>query len=464
MRRVVAFGLLAILGSCEAPTTNLLVGIDTDLSWGPGAEIESIVLEVRRQDANGPLRDRRSTTLGVGVGQLSPALWILVSANDPADTSPVWLEALGCAGPDGCTRETAVVLQRASLQFALRRSTAVQLMLSRRCFTSGCEPRERCDVTNGRCVSAEVLGEVLQPGDGVPIRFGSGLPRGDGGQVIDASSVPDAAMPGDGALTMDSNTGSDIPVNSDGVVDTATTQDRSAVDVADVASERDDRPSGPCTRATSCGDCTSSGGCGWCGGTNVCAPGTSSGPLDGNCGSGWAFSSVTCLNPVDACEILSGCGACLARVGCGWCGAANRCVTANAESNGPATGTCSAMWAGAASACNVGVDRCPSELNCGGCTATPGCGWCRSTLSCMAGSLTGPAMGRTCTSWAGTRAACANPGDSCNSSGNCATCTLRGNCGWCRDSESCHSGTSGGPTDRACDRNAWGWGSPLSCL
>lgn len=464
MRRVVAIGLLAILGSCEAPTTSLLVGIDTDLSWGPGAEIESIVLEVRRQDANGPLRDRRSTTLGVGVGQLSPALWILVSASDPSDTSPVWLEALGCAGPDGCTRETAVVHQRALLQFAIRRSTAVQLLLSRRCQTSRCGLRERCDVTNGRCATAEVLGEVLQSGDGVPIRFGSGQQRGDGGQSIDASGVPDAAPPGDGALTMDSTNSADVTVRSDSVVDTATTQDRLAVDVADTGAERDDRPTAPCARATSCGECTSLGGCGWCGDTNTCIAGSSFGPIGGSCFSGWAFSSATCLSPVDACVMLSGCDACLARPGCGWCGAASLCVTANAARNGPATGTCSAMWTSDASTCNVVVDRCVSRTECGGCTTTPGCGWCRSSLSCMPGTPSGPTMGRTCPSWAGSRSSCANPSDSCNSSGNCASCTQRAGCGWCSDSDTCHSGTSSGPNDRACGGGDWDWSSPLSCL
>lgn len=233
---------------------------------------------------------------------------------------------------------------------------------------------------------------------------------------------------------------------------------------ADGGEAVDDRPVGPCSRATSCGACTGFGGCGWCGGTSICVPGTATGPVDGRCVSGWAFSSVTCLNPTDTCDTLSGCGACLARSGCGWCGATMRCLTANAARNGPAMGTCGGMWAGEAAACNVGADPCASRTDCGGCTTTPGCGWCRSSLTCMSGSPTGPATGRTCDSWAGTRSSCANPSDSCNSSGNCATCTLRSNCGWCSDSDSCHRGTSSGPADRACDRGDWEWSSPLSCL
>lgn len=276
---------------------------------------------------------------------------------------------------------------------------------------------------------------------------------------VDAATAPEASL----RFDLQSSNNDALPLDAEVAAELdVTDEERAGADSslpgADVTTV------GPCARASSCGACTSFGGCGWCGGTNICVPGSSSGPTDGRCVTGWAFSSVTCINPTDTCDTLSGCGACLARSGCGWCGASSRCVTANAARNGPMTGSCTAMWAGEVAACNVGADPCVTRTDCGACTGTAGCGWCKSSNSCMSGSATGPATGRSCVTWAGLRSLCANLADSCNSSGNCALCTVRSDCGWCSDSDTCHSGSSSGPTDRACASSRWRWRSVLSCL
>ena len=51
-----------------------------------------------------------------------------------------------------------------------------------------------------------------------------------------------------------------------------------------------------------CHDCVKhkasrGGGCGWCQASNTCEFGTSQGPMQGSCGSGWDWTSSTCTGP-----------------------------------------------------------------------------------------------------------------------------------------------------------------------
>ena len=49
-----------------------------------------------------------------------------------------------------------------------------------------------------------------------------------------------------------------------------------------------------CSGYSSCGGCTGAANCGWCGSSGTCMEGTSSGPVGGSCGHGWAWVSSEC--------------------------------------------------------------------------------------------------------------------------------------------------------------------------
>jgi hypothetical protein len=149
---------LAALGvaSCEVPTTQILVRIDSDLSWGPTGMIQSVVLDVRRDGAYGRLRSRRTTALGQGTARQPLPLWVTIVSADDADESPLWIEALACRTPDGCTHESAHMVQRASVYFAPGEPIKVlPLDFASVCASSTCSLTERCDVSTGACVSID---------------------------------------------------------------------------------------------------------------------------------------------------------------------------------------------------------------------------------------------------------------------------------------------------------------------
>lgn len=217
---------------------------------------------------------------------------------------------------------------------------------------------------------------------------------------------------------------------------------------------------GACASLTSCASCTAASTCGWCALTARCYDGAASGPTGGaTCALGWAWVATACTS-VDPCTAAATCGTCAARAGCGWCGASSRCVTANTATTGPAAGTCASAWAGAVGACTTAPpDPCAVHTDCESCGSALQCGWCRSSRRCMTGTGTGPTpLYGTCDSWAYLPSACtALPTDACRTSSSCGGCVGRGACGWCRDSNTCHTGSSSGPTDRACRGSRWYW-------
>ena len=164
---------LMLLSSCEVPRTQLLVGVDTDLPWGPGGRIQSVSLEIRRGSATGPLRDQRVTALGSDNGRQALPLWVTVLSADDHDTSPLWIEALGCATADGCTRDTAVVKQRASVTFVPGQSGIVRLLLAGVCATRSCALTERCATSTGTCVPIDAQSELRAFGGVLPGRWAS---------------------------------------------------------------------------------------------------------------------------------------------------------------------------------------------------------------------------------------------------------------------------------------------------
>ncbi len=233
MRRIAGVTALALLASCEVPLTQFVVGIDTDLAWGPGGEIESVVLEVRRGGAEGPLRDRRTTAVGTGAGRAPLAVWVSVSASDPSDATPLWLEALGCAQPSGCTRDTAVLAQRAVVRFTPQRSAMLRMLLARSCAASRCTLSERCDVSGGRCVAGDATGEVRALERVLPGRFGSGRAGGDAGVDSDVRAADDVIT------SPDANTATDVAPSVDAVAAMDVVAPRDVVTATDVVAPRD---------------------------------------------------------------------------------------------------------------------------------------------------------------------------------------------------------------------------------
>ena len=206
------WGVLMAAGvaSCEVPSTQLLVGVDTELPWGPGGAIQSVTLEVRRGDESGALRSRRTTALGAGNSRQGLPLWVAVVSADDGDASPLWLEALGCATPDGCTRETSVVTQRASVRFVRGETRTLRMLLGRACVARRCALTERCAVTTGQCVGIDAQGELGAYGGALPGRWA------DGG--VGDAAAPDAAREDVAALdaSLPPDAGADVVSLADG--------------------------------------------------------------------------------------------------------------------------------------------------------------------------------------------------------------------------------------------------------
>jgi hypothetical protein len=58
--------------------------------------------------------------------------------------TPIWIEALGCGEPNGCTPTTAVVAQRAVVRFTRGQTEEVPLLLASVCVCVTCGSDERC--------------------------------------------------------------------------------------------------------------------------------------------------------------------------------------------------------------------------------------------------------------------------------------------------------------------------------
>ncbi|MBK8691179.1 MAG: hypothetical protein IPN17_02430 [Deltaproteobacteria bacterium] len=163
MRRgAIALGWAALAASCEQPRTELVVRVDSELAWGPGQRVQSVVLTVRREGAAGPLRSARTTALGAGGERRALPLLVGVTAGDDVET-PVWIEALGCDDPNGCTAATAVVAQRAVVRFTRGETQEVTLLLASACVGVTCGSEQRCAVDSGRCENATRAQATVRP-------------------------------------------------------------------------------------------------------------------------------------------------------------------------------------------------------------------------------------------------------------------------------------------------------------
>jgi hypothetical protein len=157
------------------------------------------------------------------------------------------------------------------------------------------------------------------------------------------------------------------------------------------------------------------------------------------------------------CASATDCASCTAMSTCGWCAATRRCYDGTAS--GPRGATCAFGYAWLATSCgSTPVDPCRSATQCGDCTDRTSCGWCAATRQCLSGTSTGPLPGTAaCPAIAqqlglALPSQCVAPTDPCRTSTGCGSCTNRGSCGWCHDSDTCHTGTSSGPSQRRLPR------------
>ncbi len=206
MRWTAAIGWTAVVLAvgCEQPRTELVARVDSDIAWGPDLRVQSVVISVRRGGATGPLRSARTTALGVGGERRVLPLYVGVIADSDINT-PVWIEALGCGDPSGCTAATAVVAQRAVVPFARGETLEVSLVLAARCAGVTCANEERCAVAGGQCEPATRARETVRPFGGTDAAIAMDQPT-----AVDAPLAIDARA--DVPPTVDA--GDDVPIDT----------------------------------------------------------------------------------------------------------------------------------------------------------------------------------------------------------------------------------------------------------
>ncbi len=191
MRRVslaTGWAALALVAGCEQPRTELVVRTESEVPWGTGQTVQSVVLSVRRSSATGPLRSARTTALGTEPGRLTLPLLVGVVPGDDDDTdTPLWIEALGCGSPNGCTPSDAVVAQRAVVRFVRGETQELTLLLASACLNMRCPSDQRCAVATGECEAATRAQEMVRPFTGTDA----------------ATTPPDAPSNSDRPVTVD---------------------------------------------------------------------------------------------------------------------------------------------------------------------------------------------------------------------------------------------------------------------
>lgn len=229
MRLAVAAGwaVVALSVGCERPRTELMVRVESEVPWGVGRPLQSVVLTVRRGSSTGALRSTRTTALGTGVARLALPLYVGLLPGDDVET-PVWVEALGCGDPNGCTAGTAVVAQRAVVGFARGQTQELPMLLAQACVGAACTSDERC-IASGQCAAAATAQGTVRPfsGNATPTGGDSAAAMETGTDVVDVAVhvVVDAGsdvvegMDGSVMADVSNDTGLDTIGAMDAVVD-----------------------------------------------------------------------------------------------------------------------------------------------------------------------------------------------------------------------------------------------------
>jgi hypothetical protein len=176
MRRAVAWRVwaaLALLAGCERTPPRLDVRIGSELAWGLGERVQSVSLLLRRGGEGGMWS--RVHTAGLGVGPEGEAVDFSVGVLGTREEAgaPVWVEALGCSGPDGCTAATALVAQRAvgRVPRGSERAT-LSLRLMALCVGISCARDQRCSARGG----CEPVASAVRASESVEAAVAGGAP------------------------------------------------------------------------------------------------------------------------------------------------------------------------------------------------------------------------------------------------------------------------------------------------
>jgi hypothetical protein len=202
---VLGWSAVALAAGCEQSRTELVVRVDSELAWGARQAVQSVVLTVRRGGAAGPLRSSRTTALGTGGERRTLPLFVGVIAGDGDVETPVWIEALGCDDPNGCTAAEARVAQRAVVRFVRGQTQEVPLLLASACAGVTCASEQRC-AAGGLCEAATAAQATVRPFVGVSMSAAEDATDGarddatvtDGANDVEAmDSEADVAPPPD---------------------------------------------------------------------------------------------------------------------------------------------------------------------------------------------------------------------------------------------------------------------------
>ncbi len=240
-RVALALGALTLV-RCTKPRTELVVTVRSELAWGTGRDLQSLVVTVRRGSAEGAIRWQQSKVLGSDVGQWPLPLSFGLYPSDASDATPVWIEVLGCAARDGCVASGALVEQRAVVSYRPEQTVGLDLWLAARCRGVTCGVSERCVRETGRCELASRANDDVAPLSGgvVPMETDatSSADAAMDHALVDAST--DADAPADGAaVDADASRGDDVVMDGGAGVDAdVPTADRVLAD-ADVSADRD---------------------------------------------------------------------------------------------------------------------------------------------------------------------------------------------------------------------------------
>lgn len=224
-RRAALFALLA-LAQCARPRTEILVVVDTDLSWrGAMRDLTHVELTVRSGSRDGPERFSRVIDLGHPVPL---PLSFGVSPIDGDASRLVWVRVRGCQNAECAPAH--VVERRALTGFVEGQTLRLDMFLAAECVNVTCmNPLLSCRPNRGCVPETDTAGTVSVFDPGAPLGI-------DGGARRDAPAAADIVDASDGGTSPDAPIAlRDSGIDASDVVDVTDAHDAVAVvDVTDV--------------------------------------------------------------------------------------------------------------------------------------------------------------------------------------------------------------------------------------